>query len=32
MFSESRPDVVDYGPGDRRGLAAEGSQACFPEV
>jgi hypothetical protein len=32
MFSESRPGIVDYGAGDLRGLAAEGSQACFPEV
>jgi hypothetical protein len=32
MFSESRPDVVDYGAGDLRGLAIEGAQACFPNV
>jgi hypothetical protein len=32
MFSESQPGIVDYGAGDRRGLALEGAQACFPEV
>ena len=32
MFSESRPGIVDYGAGDLRGLAIEGSQACFRDV
>jgi Protein of unknown function (DUF2510)/Matrixin len=30
MFSESEFDVRDYGVGDLRGLAALGTQACFP--
>jgi hypothetical protein len=32
MFSETQPGVLDYGAGDRHGLALEGSQACFPDV
>ena len=32
MFSETQPGISDYGAGDRKGLAIEGSQACFPEV
>jgi hypothetical protein len=32
MYSEGQPGIVDYGAGDLRGLAMEGSQACFPEV
>jgi len=32
MFSETQPGISDYRTGDRKGLAIEGSQACFPEV
>jgi hypothetical protein len=32
MFSESEFDVRDYGVGDLRGLAALGTQACFPGI
>lgn len=32
MFSESQFDVRDDGPGDLRGLAQLGTQACFPDV
>jgi hypothetical protein len=32
MFSETQPGVRTYGTGDLKGLAMEGSQACFPEV
>jgi len=32
MFSETQPGIVDYGAGDLRGLAIEGSQACVPDV
>jgi hypothetical protein len=32
MFSETQPAVREYGLGDRKGLAIEGSQACFPDV
>src|SRR3954471_17735219 len=32
MFSETQPGISDYGTGDLRGLAIEGSQACFPDV
>jgi hypothetical protein len=32
MFSEAQLNVVDYGAGDLRGLALEGSGECFPEV
>ena len=32
MFSESDSGVTDYGPGDRRGLAILGTQACDPDL
>jgi hypothetical protein len=32
MFSEAQFNVRDYGPGDLRGLARLGTQACFPNV
>jgi hypothetical protein len=32
MFSESQFNVKNYGVGDLRGLAALGTQACFPSV
>jgi hypothetical protein len=32
MFSEAQFSVQDYGVGDRRGLAALGSQRCYPEL
>jgi hypothetical protein len=31
MFSEGQSNVIDYGPGDLRGLAKLGTQPCFPE-
>jgi hypothetical protein len=32
MYSEAQFNVRDYGPGDLRGLARLGTQACFPGV
>jgi hypothetical protein len=32
MFSEAQFNVRDYGPGDLRGLAKLGTQACFPDT
>jgi Protein of unknown function (DUF2510)/Matrixin len=32
MFSESQFNVRDYGPGDLRGLARLGTQACYPDT
>jgi predicted Zn-dependent protease len=32
MFSEAEFNVRDYAPGDLRGLARLGTQACFPGV
>ena len=32
MFSEAQFSVQDYGVGDLRGLAALGSQRCYPEL
>jgi predicted Zn-dependent protease len=31
MFSEGQFNVIDYGPGDLRGLASLGTQQCFPD-
>ena len=31
MYSESQPNIRDYGPGDLRGLTRLGTQKCFPE-
>jgi hypothetical protein len=32
MFSEAQFNVRDYGPGDLRGLAQLGTQACYPNM
>jgi predicted Zn-dependent protease len=32
MYSEAQFNVQDYGPGDLRGLAQLGRQACVPEL
>jgi len=32
MFSEAQFNVRDYGPGDLRGLAQLGTQACYPDT
>jgi hypothetical protein len=32
MFSETLPNVKDFGAGDLRGLALLGTQPCYPNV
>lgn len=32
MYAETVPDVVDFGTGDRQGLAELGTGRCFPEI